>query len=931
MNAINWPTGADFLKSLQNPSLAFRDDGLKEAVMETNRHGMMMMSGRFATVFKANLPGNKEYALRVFTTHPGDKTSRYEEIAQHIKRNCLGTTANDSVFVDFNYFDRGIRNLMDGKWYPLVQMEWVRGKTMFAWLKDHCASNNKSKLNKATEDWIHLIKQLKGHDVAHGDLQHNNIMFNSADELKLVDYDGMCVPRLAGLDTLEYGVEPYQHPDRNSKTKLTTSLDDFSSIFIYVGLYALAQNPSLWKSFVLDTDYEKLLFRKEDLESPNNSELFAELERTAPDAYELSKRLSDLYNGPIEKVPVLDDFLFSWDPVYTALQKRNYREVDNLVQKAGSQKVPADLIQPIDNAQKRLAALEEVSAALQSKDERLITAAHRPQLLSNWPEADAVAGEINAAMKIPPIHQKLMPVANSGKWTQFSSQYDSHSKEIQGYPAGILAGELAKQQLVIDKCNQLLANLDTETKKPEPNFETLKQLDAELTRNGPHPEMPAELSRLVSAQIERGTRWADWSSLAALAINEETDQQLLSLWREDLFGQWSIAEAKRGQLDSAANRLDRLADLRSNKPPANGDLKSQEMFVELGDQLPVSYKHSMLPVLETTRIRIDSFHSIQHELKQDPINEVKLAKSWEQIVQHAGQHLVDSSDARRCSLANSRSPLIQALAKLPSPKSSRAQFDQGLVRVWDRSLLDECEQVTQYKIAFKQATTRLAFIKQLQAAVTADDEFGFVQLAADPTISKYDENDLDFLIESTPEFSAIRRQAEERHAQIHAIKSSVESGEPEKFLELYNENLINQYSDYFLSIEKQLHEFISEHVVGSVRLKKPPIGDPIIYMGGNIVVRWRWPDSREAEFLQSCSVGVCAGNRAVPNTPDSANFLAIQTIERDQYERGQGLNIPFLPNWDKAKLAVWGVISIGGKNYYTNRLLLGAIDIGKGK
>ena len=116
MNALNWPTGADFLKSLQNPSMAFRDDGLKEAVMETNRHGMMMMSGRFATVFKANLPGNKEYALRVFTTHPGDKTSRYEEIAQHIKRNCLGTTANDSVFVDFNYFDRGIRNLMDGKW-----------------------------------------------------------------------------------------------------------------------------------------------------------------------------------------------------------------------------------------------------------------------------------------------------------------------------------------------------------------------------------------------------------------------------------------------------------------------------------------------------------------------------------------------------------------------------------------------------------------------------------------------------------------------------------------------------------------------------------------------------------------------------------------------------------------------------------------------
>ena len=49
--------------------------------------------------------------------------------------------------------------------------------------------------------------------IAHGDLQHGNI-FVVDDELKLIDYDGMFVPRLAGCRSNELGIEHYQHPQR---------------------------------------------------------------------------------------------------------------------------------------------------------------------------------------------------------------------------------------------------------------------------------------------------------------------------------------------------------------------------------------------------------------------------------------------------------------------------------------------------------------------------------------------------------------------------------------------------------------------------------------------------------------------------------------------------------------------------------------------
>src|SRR4029077_2366328 len=135
-----------------------------------------------------------------------------------------------------------------------------------------CTRQNSAALSAVAERWVELVNELSAAGIAHGDLQHANIMVDPSDRLKLVDYDCMCVPALEGRVNLELGVEPYQHPERNSDTKLFAGLDNFSALFIFVPLRALAAEPMLWTKFIETPMYDKLLFKKSDFENPGGSE-----------------------------------------------------------------------------------------------------------------------------------------------------------------------------------------------------------------------------------------------------------------------------------------------------------------------------------------------------------------------------------------------------------------------------------------------------------------------------------------------------------------------------------------------------------------------------------------------------------------------------------------------------------------------------------
>ena len=79
---------------------------------------------------------------------------------------------------------------------------------------------------------------------SHGDLQHGNILVARDDTIRLLDYDGMFVPALAGKGKTEDGHRHYQHPERRNQ-KFGPSLDRFSGWAIALGVAAIAHEPAL--------------------------------------------------------------------------------------------------------------------------------------------------------------------------------------------------------------------------------------------------------------------------------------------------------------------------------------------------------------------------------------------------------------------------------------------------------------------------------------------------------------------------------------------------------------------------------------------------------------------------------------------------------------------------------------------------------------
>jgi hypothetical protein len=71
--------------------------------------------------------------------------------------------------------------------------------------------------------------------MAHADLQHGNVLLvptGNALALRLIDYDGMYVPALAGQRSGELGHPAYQHPQRLREGTYNAEVDRFSHLAI---------------------------------------------------------------------------------------------------------------------------------------------------------------------------------------------------------------------------------------------------------------------------------------------------------------------------------------------------------------------------------------------------------------------------------------------------------------------------------------------------------------------------------------------------------------------------------------------------------------------------------------------------------------------------------------------------------------------------
>jgi TonB family protein len=194
--------------------------------------------------------------------------------------------------------------LVDGNRYDVIQMEWINGSLLNDHLDTLLEDGQTSEVVKLADALFDLGLRLEKLGVAHGDIQHGNVLVDEARNLRLVDYDDMFLPTLAHLEFPSgIGHENYQHPGRGSK-HYDAKLDRFAFISIYVTLLALALRPALRE----EGDGDCLLFRKADFLNPYESKIFAELD-SVERVKELIDRFSSICVGAYEDVPSLIEFI----------------------------------------------------------------------------------------------------------------------------------------------------------------------------------------------------------------------------------------------------------------------------------------------------------------------------------------------------------------------------------------------------------------------------------------------------------------------------------------------------------------------------------------------------------------------------------------------------------------------------------------------
>lgn len=269
---MKYPTPGAYQEAVQFPASAFSDPVLKDAEPEATPLGLPeAMTGAFAVVFPMRSHGIR-WAVKCFLTDIPDQRERYGAVARYLAEVDLPHTA------EFDYQPRGIH--IDGKPLPVLKMEWVDGISIARFIEEKLTEDSESgqaALRTLHVRWREMIGRLDAAGVAHGDLQHGNVLVDADANVRLVDYDTMFVPPLKGKQSPEVGHRNYQHPDRD-ESDFGPYLDRFSALVIDTAILACIHKPDLWERY---STGENLLFKSSDFFDPDASPLLGEL-RSAP-------------------------------------------------------------------------------------------------------------------------------------------------------------------------------------------------------------------------------------------------------------------------------------------------------------------------------------------------------------------------------------------------------------------------------------------------------------------------------------------------------------------------------------------------------------------------------------------------------------------------------------------------------------------------
>jgi hypothetical protein len=264
MTTTTFPAAGDYYKAVQAPARVFTVPELQSAQFVWDALGPTLARGSSAVVFQATVAGSPR-AVRCYIRNDASSRDRYSALSAYLASHDLSPYVSGTTWLD-----SAIR--VKGETWPVLQMGWIDGRTLNEYVDFLVAGGNTAALATLAARWREMVALLQESDFAHGDLQHGNVLVDQDGQLRLVDFDGVWIPQLAGAaPPTEYGHPNYQRPGLHQWGRW---LDTFSALVIYLSLVALSKDPALWLALY---NSKNLLFQKNDFFAPFENEVWKQL------------------------------------------------------------------------------------------------------------------------------------------------------------------------------------------------------------------------------------------------------------------------------------------------------------------------------------------------------------------------------------------------------------------------------------------------------------------------------------------------------------------------------------------------------------------------------------------------------------------------------------------------------------------------------
>ncbi|HVV99833.1 MAG TPA: hypothetical protein VHB77_05815, partial [Planctomycetaceae bacterium] len=762
--------------------------------------------GAFAVVYKGTYTSGKkagqDVCVRVFVKRSDERRERYSAISSYLRSRRL------ECLVGFEYQEKGIR--ANGKWWPLVTMDWVDGDILFDWCRVQCQYRNQEALSAASEHWVQIVGELQANRVAHGDLQHANVMVTRAGTLKLVDYDCMCVPALEGRRNLELGVEPYQHPSRDELTTLSPEIDNFSALYIFVVLQALAAEPDLWFQYIEPPNgppYDKLLFRKSDFDDPARSPVYGDLRRSPePKVRKLVDDLFGLTRLPMAQIPPLANFANDFERVRELIAGQAWEEALALADRNQGVELPADLVKPLKQARERVQTLAQLrDAAKQGDEERLAGLAKSP-LLADYPQAREL---LRFAQQAPQVLECLRELESAQQHKQprtLVQIWDRRANILANRPsaqrfAAMVADWRERNQL----CDEVLQLLN---QKPiDGAIHRLHDAWTRLSAKGGHPDAKSREAD-IRLLFERAAALAKVRQ-AHGPLGETTDDALLAAWDKRLLGDWDEAADEHCLVREAADRHSICRDLRKLiRASSRPDEAADRAVLTRARDLPRGYAthQDITGELRNASARLNALKQLREAVNREPQSEIDVARAWKQLISVGARDFVEDSRHSRLDLSVARLPLLESLAGI-SLTGPADRLDQEILAVWTDEhsrLLRESRDAAGWVKAHDVAVERRALLERLSEAVRSGLHDEVCELATSPLLHNYP-------LDSTTakDVSDARRCADE----MRELLETVRCGRSDRFGELFEQRILRAYERRFAPYQAQIADWMADRVL----------------------------------------------------------------------------------------------------------------------